>query len=118
MNNKYLDCPSRMDDGRHFTEYRSSCFLNNYTRFNNDIRNSYQYRLFLTRNAEKIMEQNKKLACDNQCCKDCNGQTMLPEESMVECNEFTCNVKANNPNGLGQGRNYGNDKAKSCNWGQ
>ena len=28
-NNKYFNCPPRMDDGRHFTDYRSSCDTNN-----------------------------------------------------------------------------------------
>ena len=33
--NKHFDCPPRMDDGRHFTDYRSNCHINNLVRSNN-----------------------------------------------------------------------------------
>lgn len=33
--------------------------------------------------------------------------TMLPEQSIVECNASTCKVISTDPNGLGQGRKYG-----------
>ena len=28
-NKNYASCPPRMDDGRHFTDYRPNCFVNN-----------------------------------------------------------------------------------------
>ena len=36
-NNKYFKCPPRMDDGRHFTDYRPNCHVNNLVRANNKI---------------------------------------------------------------------------------
>ncbi len=112
MNNKYPDCASRMDDGRHFTDYRPRCLLNNITRINNNIKNSYQYRLYLTRNASKIMEENKKKMCDKYCCNNCDKpSTMLPEQNIVKCDKFTCYASVNNANGVGNGRDYG----KLCN---
>ena len=50
-NNKYFNCPPRMDDGRHFTDYRPSCHVNNLVRSNNAVLNSHEYRMFLTHNA-------------------------------------------------------------------
>ena len=54
-NNKYFDCPALMSDGRQFTDYRPSCDMNNMYRVKNGIPNSFQYRIFVTNNAEKIM---------------------------------------------------------------
>ena len=53
-NNKYANAPPRMDDGRHFTDYRPNCFLNNRLQVDNNVPNSYEMRLFLTRNARFI----------------------------------------------------------------
>ena len=53
-----------MDDGRHFTDYRPNCHLNNLMRANQQTNNSFQYRMFLTHNANHIMQQNRKpLSC-------------------------------------------------------
>ena len=109
-NNKYTNCPPRMDDGRHFTDYRPRCLLNNITRLNNNIRNSFEYRLFLSRNAEKLMQENRQKMCDKYCCDNCDvPSTMLPEESIVKCNKFTCYASKLDNNGLGQGRDYGKE---------
>ena len=54
-NNKHFGCPPRMADGRHFTDYRPSCHINNIIRSGNNVMNSFEYRLFLTRNAEELM---------------------------------------------------------------
>ena len=40
-NNKYFNCPPRMDDGRHFTDYRPN------DRVNNLIRNRMMLHLVL-----------------------------------------------------------------------
>ena len=44
--NKHFHCPPRMDDGRHFTDYRSNCHFNNLVRANNAVMNSHDYRMF------------------------------------------------------------------------
>ena len=46
-----LDFPARMSDGRQFTDYRSTCYLN----IPEQKMSTYQYRQFLKHNAEKIM---------------------------------------------------------------
>ena len=109
-NNKYFKCPPRMDDGRHFTDYRPNCHTNNVVRTNNKVNNSFQYRMFLTHNASDLMELNNKYSCQKNCCGSCaNPSTMLPESTKVTCNKFSCTSAVNDSNGLGQGRNYGND---------
>ena len=79
----------------------------------NTINNSFQYRMFLTHNANKLMNLNKVYTCQKNCCGPCqkpyNKGTMLPESTMVTCNKFSCSTSVNDSQGLGQGRNYGND---------
>ncbi len=57
-NNKYFNCPPRMDDGRHFTDYRPNCFLNNLLAGNNNLQNSFELRTFLTNNAVDLMNSS------------------------------------------------------------
>ena len=37
--NKHLQCPPRMNDGRHFTDYRPNCYTQNLIRSKNGITN-------------------------------------------------------------------------------
>ena len=115
--NKYNDAPPRMSDGRHFTDYRPSCDVNNMIIRDNNIVNSFDGRLFLQRNADEIMNINKKDACMKNCSRECEGDvktdlvegfqsTMLPERFKQVCNESTCEVVENDPNGIGLGREY------------
>lgn len=111
-NNKHFNAPPRMSDGRHFTDYRPNCHLNNSVKLENQIPNSYDYRLFLIRNADKLMDLNRKQSTimngSYECKKPYNQGTMLPEQDIVVCNTQTCNVKHNYDNGLGLGREYAN----------
>ena len=119
-NNKFFGCPPRMDDARHFTDYRPNCYLNNSIRSENKTFNSFQYRMYLTHNAEKLMEMNRASNCEKNCCAPCQSPydqgTMLPEESTVTCDNSTCRVDNSNPNGLGQGRNYLNQPLHCPQW--
>lgn len=72
-NNKYPDCPPRMADGRHFTDYRPNTDINNMIKINNNLVNTFSYRNFLTDNAEKLMSLNDKMNCDRNCCGPCNN---------------------------------------------
>lgn len=120
VDNKYLSCPPRMADGRHFTDYRPSCELNDLIRFDNNISNSFQYRLFLTSKAEELMNKNREAACLMNCCGPCpptatsnekfmncpgiGSGTMLPEQSMWVTDGRMMKMELNDPNGLGTGR--------------
>lgn len=103
-------CPVyNMDDGRHFTSYVSRCVLNNNAAGSNAM-NSYEYRMYLQKNAEQLMKQNVELAINNNKCTPCFGLdedgTMLPEVNKFNCTENTCTLNTNNVNGIGTGRNH------------
>ena len=119
-NNKYFNCPPRMADGRHFTDYRPSCYLENLTRSTNNINNSLQYRIFLQHNANSLMDTNRSYACQKNCCGPCQKPydigTMLPEQTKVICNTNNCSTRVNEPQGLGQGRQYSDTELHCSNW--
>ena len=116
-NNKYFNCPPRMDDGRHFTDYRPNCHLNNLMATQNSNLNSFEYRQFLTHNAVNLMNQNRKYNSEKNSCGPCmnpyNQGTMLNENTMKKCGKKTCNTTVFDEDGLGQGRDY-NDNNRSC----
>lgn len=117
-NNKHFKCPPRMDDGRHFTDYRANCHVNNLIRVNNKLSNSYETRMFLTNNANKLIDLNRTYSCQKNCCGPCkspyNKGTMLSEQDIKSCTNNSCSVKNNDNNGLGQGREY--SVKKDCKW--
>ena len=113
-NNKYPDCPPRMDDARHFTDYRPNRDINNLIRLNNDIVNSHTYRSFLTRNGQKIIDLNKKMSCVRNCCGPCKNDSLdvtstlsnntyynLNKFSELEAGKLGNNVSANQQNKAG-----------------
>ena len=118
-NNKYFGCPPRMSDGRNFTDYRGNCYLNNLIRENNQTYNSFQYRMFLARNAEKMMQMNRANACQKNCCGPCKkpyeSGTMLPENTKYSCNTSSCS-KISEVNPMGIGISYSNEPLSCPNW--
>lgn len=119
-NNKHFKCPPRMDDGRHFTDYRPNCHVNNLMRSNNVTPNSFQYRQFLTHNATKLMDLNRTYTTQKNGCGPCKKPyhqgTMLAEQSVKSCNANSCNTQVVNKNGLGQGRQYSNEDVACKGW--
>jgi hypothetical protein len=122
--NKHFDCPPRMADGRHFTDYRPSCHVNDLLKADNAISNSFQYRKFLQENADTLMNKNREIACAKNCCAPCVGKglgvegfnngTMLPEKYVQECNANFCKVVINDVNGIGTGRKYYSQGINQC----
>ena len=113
--NKHFGCPARMADGRNFTDYRPHCYVDNLIIAENGINNSFNYRNFLQQNASQLMEINRKYACMKNCCTPCMEEpgTMLPEANKFVCNQNTCRLVSNNPNGIGTGRVY-SDEPNNC----
>jgi hypothetical protein len=116
MNNTNLDeyrtkCPIKMSDGRIFTDYRPRCAVNSELMTdlsnNNMIKSSYESRVFLQSNAEKIIEMNKMNATNNLTpCAPCNrpvdvSGTMYPERYIVKCTPSSCEKIEVNKHGLG-----------------
>lgn len=114
-NNRFFNSPSKMADGRLFTDYRPNCEMNRYIESGNKIKNTHDYRLFLSRNAERLMDKNKdyiymKNGMGN-CMEPYHIGTMLPEKTRVVCDQHTCRVVDVDPNGHGQGREYVTEKS-------
>lgn len=109
-------CPWRMaDNGRNFTDYTSQrCKTADFMSKNG--LSSYDHRQYLIRNADSLMSKQREDTYTRNMCGPCvepYGQgTMLPEQSIVECNTTSCKVITNDPNGLGQGRKYGEMSAE------
>jgi hypothetical protein len=113
--NKHFQCPPRMADGRHFTDYRPSNFINDLVRADNNISNSLHYRVFLQENANALMDRHRDIACKLNCCGPCpitdskegfeNG-TMLPEQYKFVTDGRVGKMVLNDVNGLGTGRQF------------
>jgi hypothetical protein len=95
--NFHLDFPARMADGRQFTDYRSNCLLNLPER----NMTTYQYRQYLTANAEKIMNNYTTINNYITGCKECSDYEIVPAYLAVNCNKETCTRDINNQSGVG-----------------
>ena len=85
---------ARMADGREFTDYRSSCYLDN----NENNMTTYLYRQYLTNNAEKIMLNNTR----NADVSRSNNNSIIPDYKYENtCNKNSCNITMKNKNGIG-----------------
>jgi len=114
--NKHLQCPARMSDGRSFTDYRSSNYINDLIRADNNISNSLHYRVFLQGNADSLMDRQRHIACQLNCCGPCpitqtskepfDVGTMVPEQYMFVTDGRTTKYVLNDINGIGTGRVY------------
>lgn len=107
------NCPLKMADGRVFTNYQPRCIrnghLNEMLSANNLTNSSYEQRLFLQRNSEKIMEQERQMVFDQLLpCIPCNKGELINEKNPeldnkfnVYCDNVNCYTKEINPQGLG-----------------
>jgi len=107
------NCPLKMDDGRVFTNYQPrfirNAYLNEMLKINNMVSSSYEQRLFLQRNAEKIMEEERKSILQQLMpCIPCNKGELINETNPeldnkfnVYCDGVTCYNKLTNDKGLG-----------------
>lgn len=109
-NNKFYNCPPRMDDGRHFTDYRPRCTAAFQDKVSNTMMSSHEYRVFLINNASELIKKNATEAYVRNRCGPCvepyDQGTMLPEFEKQVCNERTCSFGTNNPYGIGLGRQF------------
>jgi len=99
-NNKYFDCPARMDDGRTFTDYRPSSTVNDMIRYSNNTMSSYEYRQFLIHNASKIMEVNNTYLKEKVGCDSCD-YVEVPFQTTCTWNETFGKCIMTDPNGVG-----------------
>lgn len=115
--NPVVTCPTRMSDGRSFTDYRPRCAVNaelmQLVSNNNMVQSSYESRMYLQNNAEAFMDMERDKAAQRliPCAPPCDRPTsepgtMLPERYVVRCNGATCTRTEVNPEGVGDGREY------------
>ena len=109
-NNQYFNCPPRMADGRHFTDYRPRCTQQFQDKVNNQLMSSYEQKVYLTNNAEDLIKKNAQNAYLGNRCGPCvepyDQGTMVPEFEKQICNSRTCSFGVNDPYGLGLARQY------------
>ena len=109
-NNKFFNSSARMSDGRLFTDYRPNHEINKHIVNNNNIENTHNYRMFLTSNAEEIIERNKNYIYLKNGIYDCKQPyktgTMLSEKTRVVCDPHKCSSILIDKNGFGEGRQY------------
>jgi hypothetical protein len=99
-NNKYFDCPARMDDGRIFTDYRPSSSVDDMIRYSNNVMSSYEYRQFLINNATNIMNVNMNYTLDKVGCGSCDAPTM-PFHTECKVNNHFSRCDTIDSNGIG-----------------
>lgn len=70
MDNRYykFGCPALMSDGRFLTSYVDSDVMNQYIRHANKIKSSNDFRNFLQKNGEDIMNKEKKFLEKKNTC--------------------------------------------------
>ena len=66
-NNIHFDFPPIMRDGRNYAKWQTGAEINQEIRKDNNIKSNWQYRQFLTNNADSVIKSNQLEACDN-CC--------------------------------------------------
>ncbi len=58
MDNYFQNCPPMMEDGgRHLGDYKTATRRNEYVKYINDIWRDDQYRLFLQKNGQEILDK-------------------------------------------------------------
>lgn len=104
-------CPPRMADGRAFTDYRTRCLQDQYVQTQSKAPSSYDYRQFLIQNAASLMDKERMALFSANGCQPCypttQTGTMLPEQSVQECDSRSCTFQAGAADGLGTGRRAG-----------
>lgn len=65
-NNIHFDYPPIMDDGRNYSDWQPGAAMNEKMKEDAGIKTNWQYRRYLTQNADEIIKYNQILAC-NQC---------------------------------------------------
>tara|TARA_A100001015_G_C15016562_1_gene725816 strand:- start:1627 stop:2100 length:474 start_codon:yes stop_codon:yes gene_type:complete len=106
-NNKFFNCPALMSDGRAFTDYRSSCYINTNLLNKNDFNSSYQYRQWLIHNAVKLMNNNNAYNNRLNGCAPCNADP-VPLQGVCVNNGYVPKCRATDDDGLGLGYVAGN----------
>ena len=74
MNTSFAEfnCPALMSDGRFITNYFPNQVFNETIRNLNKINSSHEYRMFLQKNGQSMMEKETKNLIERNSCKASN----------------------------------------------
>ncbi len=112
------NCPLKMEDGRAFTNYQPRCirnaYLNDLLSKHNITTSSYEQRLFLQRNSDKIIEQDRQIVINQLLpCIPCNRGELINDKILeldnknnVFCDNVSCYTKETNYQGLGTTKSF------------
>ena len=99
-NNKFFNCPPRMSDGRHFTDYRPSIYVNDLVRYSNNVMSNFEYKQFLIDNATVLMQLNNEYTHQKNGCNPCNAKTIQNQTNCI-VNTSTSKCSVQDESGLG-----------------
>ena len=87
-----------MSDGRQFTDYKSNGFLNIHEE---EVKTTLEYRLYLQKNAENIMDNNYNIVASINDCSNCPGYQIVNTKSLLTCSKESCIQELKDDSGLG-----------------
>ena len=89
-NNIHFDYPAIMSDGRNYANWLPGAAINEKIRKDEGIKSNWDYRRYLTQNADTIIKNNQIAACDECCAINTNevvqeqSQNQLPKGMYVQ----------------------------------
>jgi hypothetical protein len=83
-NNIHFDFPAIMSDGRNYASWQPGAVINEQIRKEANITNNWDYRRYLTNNADDIIKNNQLAACDSCCsCPNYNAVSGTPDHPFL-----------------------------------
>jgi hypothetical protein len=77
-NNIYSDFPPIMNDGRNFANWQPGAVINEYIKQEAKIQTNWEYRKYLSNNADAIIKYNQMSACGECCANTAQYGTGIP----------------------------------------
>lgn len=87
--NSSAGCAVRMADGRLFTDYRPRCDIAH--QFSAPMAGSYEYRQWMMRNGQRIIDYQRSIAFTGARCAPCAAMSTMPQEKdRFVCDKVAC----------------------------
>ena len=101
-NNIYYSFPPLMNDGRNFASWQPGAVLNNELKKSANIKTNWEYRQYLTENADNIIKINQTQSCNNcGCCPYLESNLNNNNNNDPYLYNTDCYVKNNNCQPIG-----------------
>lgn len=99
-NNKYLNCPALMSDGRFVTDYRPRCDKNLELMKKADADSNAQCRQWLIKHSTELINENIYKFEQQNKCYECNSKP-VPVQNVCTVNRINMSCETVNPDGIG-----------------